>query len=337
VENDKDRRRPPYGTIQHRKVWRFDGRYHQKTIGTLQEDCKEMTTSSIKQRFKDLMRHRTTEDKGLTFAQIFCEVYQMDVERYTYRNPDLGRSELDAHNGNLLAAIAYNDDTVYGKCNYLKYMIKQLRKTDDEFRWLSILPVKRNQVDRYRKKVRPYLEYKYINIKASETPELLEQVNEIWAKHAQGCIKGLEEKNKRLDRIIERTSTKEGQREHMIAIKSLNTEIECKVTYLNTRDNAKTLDKIISELKDEDRLPRKYRPNYSNISKILEREIADRKILAQMMRQMPDVILYDEHKRKEEIRKTVKDIIASTFDTKQFEKEQASNSKKYDWQALDYR
>ena len=125
------------------------------------------------------MKDRTTVEQGLTFSQIFCEAYQIPIEKYTYRNPDLGRSELDAHGGNILVAIAYNDDRVYGKIRYLRRMIEKIRKTDDEFRWLSILPVKRNEVDKYGKKVRPYLEYKYINIKASKTPELLEQVNAI--------------------------------------------------------------------------------------------------------------------------------------------------------------
>jgi hypothetical protein len=41
-----------------------------------------------------------------------------------------------------------------------------------------------------------------------------------------------------------------------------------------------------------------------------------------MMRQMPDKILYNNAKRKKEIRKAVKDIIASTFDAKQFEEQQ---------------
>jgi hypothetical protein len=108
-------------------------------------------------------------------------------------------------------------------------MIKRVRKTDDEFRWLSIMPVKRNEVNKTTgKKVRPYLEYRYINIKASETPELLEQVNGIWRRHTEACIKGLE------------------------------------------------------------------------------------------------------------IRKAIKDIIASTFDIKQFESEQARNSTKYDWDTLQY-
>jgi hypothetical protein len=295
------------------------------------------TKTIRKQRFKNLMKDRTTVEQGLTFNQIFCEVYQISIEKYTYRNPDLGRSELDAHGGNILAAIAYKDDRVYGKIRYLKRMIKQVRKTDDEFRWLSIMPVKRNEINKTTgKKVRPYLEYRYINIKASETPDLLEQVNGIWRRHVEACIKGLERKEQRLRAIADRTSTKEGQREHMIATESLSTEIECKITYLNIHDKAKTLDKVISELKDEGRLPRQYRTNYSDISKILVREIIDRKIIQHMMRQIPDVILYDDDKRNQEIRKAIKDIIASTFDIKQFESEQARNSTKYDWDTLQY-
>ena len=44
-----------------------------------------------------------------------------------------------------------------------------------------------------------------------------------------------------------------------------------------------------------------------NISKIL-REIANEEILRHIMSQMPDVILYDRDKRKEEIRKTIEDV-----------------------------
>jgi hypothetical protein len=57
-----------------------------------------------------------------------------------------------------------------------------------------------------------------------------------------------------------------------------------------------------------------------------------------MMRQMPYAIFHDNAKRNEEIRKAIKDIIASyCFDPKEFEKEQIKDSKKYDWQALEYR
>ena len=131
-----------------------------------------------KQIFKDLMKHRTTVDQGFTFKQIFCEVYSDIMEKYTYRNPDLGRSELDLYGGNVLSLMEYEGK--YGKVRHLKRMIKQVRKKDDEFRWLSLMPVKRNEVDKTTgKKAKPYLEYKYININASQTPELLEEVNRI--------------------------------------------------------------------------------------------------------------------------------------------------------------
>jgi hypothetical protein len=109
----------------------------------------------------------------------------------------LTKSDFEYGGTNVIKQMDWNDE--YGKVIYLRRMIKQVRKTDDEFRWLSILPVKRNQVDKYGKKVRSYLEYKYINIKASKTPELLEQVNEIWRKHAESCIRGIERKRQKLE------------------------------------------------------------------------------------------------------------------------------------------
>ena len=138
-------------------------------------ESKTISSRSItrKQRFKELMKHRTTEGQGLTFNQIFCEVYPDIIEKYQLnRRYDLTKSDFEYGGCNVVTQMEWNDE--YGKVRYLIRMIKQVRKTDDEFRWLSILPVKRNQVDKYGKKVRPYLEYKYINIKASQTPELLE-------------------------------------------------------------------------------------------------------------------------------------------------------------------
>lgn len=117
--------------------------------------------------------------------QIFCEVYPDVVEKYTYKNPDLGRSELDLLDGDIIKIIMNQSDySDYYKIGYLKRLIKQLRSTDDDFRWLSVLPpIKRNETyrDKYgnsiKNKVRPYVEYKYLNIKASQTPELLEETN----------------------------------------------------------------------------------------------------------------------------------------------------------------
>jgi hypothetical protein len=142
--------------------------------------------------FKDLMRYRTDVDQGLTFKQIFCEVYSDFVEKYTIKNI---RSNITDQ------IYDYSDDpSYYGKVSYLKQIIKRVKKTDNEFRWLSVLPVKRNEVDPVTgKKVKPYVEYRYINVKTSKTPELLEQINEIWEKRAESQIKTLEKNNKYLD------------------------------------------------------------------------------------------------------------------------------------------
>src|SRR4051794_6805866 len=99
----------------------------------------------------------------------------------------------------------------------------------------------------------------------------------------------------------------------MIKIESFVEEIELQY-FFNRHD----IDKAITELKKEGRLPEQYKTNYDNIIKILNREIANEETLRHMMRQMPDVILCDTDKRKEDIRKAIKDIIASSFDIRQF-------------------
>jgi hypothetical protein len=227
-----------------------------------------MTTR--KQRFKDLMRSRTIDDQGLTFNQIICEVYSDIVEK-CIRNKyyDSTKSEFEA--GGTNAIILMDSNGEYGKVRYLRRMIKQVRKTDDEVRWLSILSVKRNQVDKYGKKVRPYLEYRYINIKASQTPELLDEVNKFWERHKQACVKGWEKKIQRIQTIAQRLSTREGQREHMNKMEAHVEKIEIEYD-LNSRYTT-DVDKSITELKKEGRLPEGYKIKYDNINKIL-REIA---------------------------------------------------------------
>ena len=77
----------------------------------------------------------------------------------------------------------------------------------------------------------------------------------------------------------------------------------------------------------EGRLPESYKKisrhntHYHNIDEILKRELVNRETLTHLMRQMPSEILYDDMKRNKEFRKATKDIIASTFDIKQFEKD----------------
>jgi hypothetical protein len=255
----------------------------------------------------------------------------------------LGRSELDLLDGDIIKIIMNQSDySDYYKIGYLKRLIKQLRSTDDDFRRLSVLPpIKRNETyrDKYgnsiKNKVRPYVEYKYLNIKASQTPELLEETNRYWRKRKLAIRQGLEDVNRRLRNIAEMMSTPEGQREYEVGRAVVLEENEFTQFYLDNCDTNQ-VNKIINELKQKGTLPEQYKPNYDNISEILKREIANRSALAHMMRQMPDVILYDKDKRREEIRKAVKDIIASTFDVKQFEKEQATASKKYDWESIEY-
>lgn len=138
------------------------------------------TKRTRKQIFKDLMRYRTDVDQGLTFKQIFYEVYSDFIEKHTA-------------DGQIYSDYRY-DPLYRTKVSYLKKMIKQVKKTDDDFRWLSVLPIKK----RRNEEVNPikittaenkisgsYIEYRYINVKASKTPELLEQINEIWRKRMQ--------------------------------------------------------------------------------------------------------------------------------------------------------
>jgi hypothetical protein len=156
-----------------------------------------------KQKFKDLMKDRRTEDQGLTIKQIFCEVYpdliELQMGKYPWFDPTKA-SGFDLEN------------EFEPQFRYLKRMIKQTKRTDFDFRWLSVLPVKRNEVDpKTGKKVRPYLEYKYINIKASETPELLSKVNEIWTRRNKAVLEGLYRLKKRLEYLDEYLATPEGQ------------------------------------------------------------------------------------------------------------------------------
>jgi hypothetical protein len=264
-----------------------------------------------KQKFKDLMKHRTTVEQGLTFKQIFCEVYSDVVEKYTYRNPDLDRSEFNAYAGDILGLVEYEGQ--YGKIRYLKGMIKQVRKKDDEFRWLSIMPLKRNEVDKTTgRKVRPYLEYRYINLNASKTPELLEEVNKIWEKHSRACHEGLERKIKKIMRIVERISTPEGQIQHTLRLQVEHDKVMLAVDFFNRR---KEINKIIADLKQEGRLPQSYKIDYDHVREILRREV----INTQTLMSLP--VIDDKVKRREEIRKLVKDTIEAFCDKKQIEQE----------------
>jgi hypothetical protein len=301
----------------------------------LQEQTQPMPIfrRTRKEKFKDLMRNRTTVEQGLTLSQIFCEVYSDVVEKYLSKK----RSVSDDFGGDVVKQIECYEEGAFWKIIYLRRMIKQVRKTDDDFRWLSIMPVKRNEVNKTTgKKVRPYLEYRYINIKASETPELLEQVHQIWLKHTKGVLRGLEKTRQRLRAIAEMTSTPEGRRLQEMNTKALIDSIELKMKFLS-RKNHIPIDKMVEELKQENRLPQGYKTNYGYIREILQKEILNQNSLAAFLLGLPADAANDEIKRRQEVRKLMKDTIEAYCDKKQIEKEQAIKAKKYDWESLEYR
>lgn len=278
-----------------------------------------------KQKFKELMKNRTTVEQGLTFKQIFCEVYSDLVEEYAIRNESYDTGQ----------AIDYTDDPSYeGKERYLRRMMRKIRKTDDDFRWLSIMPVKRNEVNKTTgKKVRPYLEYRYINIKASETPELLDQVNKIWLKHIEGVLRGIRRKQLKIRAIAEMTSTPEGRRLQEMNMKAFIDSIELTMKFLNNVQ----IGKMVEELKKENRLPQGYKTNYNYIIETLQKEILNEESLAAFLLELPADVANDEIKQRQEVRKLMKDTIEAYCNKKQIEKEQAMKAKQYDWESLEYR
>src|SRR5919197_741665 len=113
------------------------------------DEDKRLTT---KDKLKELLRYRTTLEKGLTIRQIYWEIYPQEEDPHDY--------------------------DYYERVKYLKNIMRHLRRTDDDFRWLSLsMPIKLENA-----KKPPFVEYRYINIKASQTPELLEQINAYWYK-----------------------------------------------------------------------------------------------------------------------------------------------------------
>ena len=100
---------------------------------------------SKRRKIKNLMRHRTTLEQGLTARQIFNELHADLVEQY-HDQPSAsgGKSELD---------LMY---LVYGR-NRVLQLVTRLRNSDDEFRWLCPVPLQDG-----RGKIR---EYRYVNLK----------------------------------------------------------------------------------------------------------------------------------------------------------------------------
>jgi len=136
------------------------------------------------------MRHRNTEDQALTLHQIASEIYpdivEKQIETYHSYSKLLPEEDIRA----LLQPIL--DNMIRGKIRHLRNLMKEIRNTDDQFRWLCVLPpVRTNKVDSSGHRIRPYVEYRYLNIIASKTPELLATRNEYWVKRRTAMIEGL--------------------------------------------------------------------------------------------------------------------------------------------------
>ena len=190
------------------------------------------------------MRNRTTLDQALTIKQIYCEVYSDVIERFHLGNSNREKAissmkkyyNIVIHNSSskkdcrtvddynyIINDVSkqiewYDDGTGKGpffyieKVNYLKRLARKLKQNDDAFRWLSIVPVKRYEIDETTgKKKPPYKEFKYVNINATQTPDFLTEVNEIYEKRAERRIEKLEYMQQKLNTILERTSTPEGK------------------------------------------------------------------------------------------------------------------------------
>jgi hypothetical protein len=262
------------------------------------------STMKRKQRFKDLMRHRNTLEQGLTFKQIFYEVYSELAEQYAGKD----WSHLPI------------DDPIFSKIAYLKKVMRQARKRDDDFRWLSASkPIKTGN----KRWQGPPYEYRYINIKASGTPELLSEINAYWEKRLNAIIAGAERKHQRLQRIIEATSTPEGERQYKIQQDANLFEIEESLT------SKAQIDKIINELKLEGRLPKRPYKNidYNYLIQVVGEEVVNVESLANIFRSLPSD---DKRIRNKEVRKLVKDTIEA-YHNKYLKTELASNTKMEDF------
>ena len=112
-----------------------------------------MTTATTKQKLKDLMRFRNTEYQALTLYQIAHEIYSDIIEEHVEH---------------------YTQMFYQKKTGHLRNLMREIRKTDDEFRWLCVLPPdKTNKVDNSGRRIRPYVEYRYLNIIASKNTRVL--------------------------------------------------------------------------------------------------------------------------------------------------------------------
>jgi hypothetical protein len=241
------------------------------------------------QPLKDLMRDRTMPEQGLTLWEIFSHVYSDVVNEFHDENA------LDPSSCNSLGCYS----PIYDM--YIRRLIKHVRKTDDDFRWLSCVPCKDD-----RGKIK---QYRYVNIKARESDgsdsKLLEEVNEFWHKHALGSIAGLEQQHKRLQYLAQMT---EEQHKRSMDLYWDYREYEDYVD--DCCSNKNTVDDMITSLRSEgrlDELPVKHIPNYERIRREVKKELCNTPI------QLNHGWLTSEGKlpKNHEIFQLVKDTIAT--------------------------
>ena len=138
------------------------------------------------QRFANLMRHRTILEQGVTPMQVFKEMYYDLFEHYDKR----------VYHGMI--------DYLFGKkSKHIERTVKRLQKKD-EFRWLSLVPIKDKATGRVK-------EFKYVNIKVgaygSDGYKLLDEVHDFWerADHLRRHPEDIteEERQEAIDRVLE--------------------------------------------------------------------------------------------------------------------------------------
>jgi hypothetical protein len=271
--------------IPIRRLSKEESEYYEQEEERLNALLRKKKTKRT-QPFKDLMRDRTTVQQALTLWEIFSHVFPDAIEEYhkEYGSDPSSLKEFEPR---------YN--------MYIRRLIKHVRKTNDDFRWLSCVPCKDE-----RGKIKAY---KYVNIKARESDgsdsRFLEEVNAFWHKHALGSIAGLERVHKRLQMLSQMT---EEQHERSMDLMKAYWKYE---EYVSTCcDNKDTVDDMITSLRSEGRLeklPVKHIPNYDRIYKAVKQELCNTPI------QLNNGWLTSEGKPPEEseIFQIVKDTIAT--------------------------
>ena len=182
---------------------------------------------------------------------------------------------------------------------YMRNLVKHVRKTDDDFRWLSPIPCRDE-----RGKIK---EYRYVNIKArnpdGSDSKLLEEVNEFWSKRIHAQIEASERKIKKLEMLAKMT-----EEQHEKELKLYHASYDYERSVLDFCEKKK-MNELIGELKAEGKLPKlsmDYEPDYKKITNVVRKELLNRQI---MLRR---TWLTSEGKlpKSEMIRQSVKDAVA---------------------------